>query len=214
MSAAPTEEPRAARKPQDPAVLPVRAEFQVAQTPAERITAPAPGPAGQTFAERAVETVSGLVEAQFAASMQKSGSVHLRLKFGGEDLTVHVAIRDGAVHTDFHTDSAPLRAAIEREWQAVAAASPAQMQRYAEPVFSAGPAAPDSRSPFGQGDGRQQAMHQQAQPDAQQHQRAARDPESSAFTRRSLVSETFMPVPAAPRVPALLPTSLRLSALA
>lgn len=216
MPAAPTEEPRAARKPQDTSVLPVRAEFQVAQTPAERITAPAPGPAGQTFAERAVDTVTGLVEAQFSASMQKSGSVHLRLKFGGEDLSVHVAIRDGAVHTDFRTDSAPLRAAIEREWHTVATASPEQMQRYAEPVFGTGSAHSNSNSPFSQGDSRQQTAQQhQAQPDAQQH-RAPREgfDGSSAFNRRSLVSESFVPEPPAPRVPALLPTSLRLSALA
>lgn len=214
MSAAPTEEPRAARKPQDSSVLPVRAEFQVAQTPAERITAPAPGPAGQTFAERAVETVTGLVEAQFAASMQRSGSVHLRLTFGGEDLSVHVAIRDGAVHADFRTDSAPLRAALEHEWQAMAAASPEQMQRYADPVFSPGAGASHaSSSPFGQGDFRQSAQQQAW---SEQQQRAARDQADAhaGFSRRSLVSETFVPAPPAPRVPALLPTSLRLSALA
>lgn len=214
MSAAPTEEPRAARKPQDSSVLPVRAEFQVAQTPAERITAPAPGPAGQTFAGRAVETVTGLVEAQFAASMQRSGSVHLRLTFGGEDLSVHVAIRDGAVHADFRTDSAPLRAALEHEWQAMAAASPEHMQRYADPVFSPGAGASHaSSSPFGQGDSRQSAQQQAW---SEQQQRAARDQADAhaGFSRRSLVSETFVPAPPAPRVPALLPTSLRLSALA
>lgn len=211
MSAAPTEEPRAARSPQDPLVLPVRAEFQVAQTSAERITVPAPGPSGQTFAARAVETVTGLVEAQFSASMQKSGSVHLRLKFGGEDLSVRVAIRDGAVHTNFHTDSAPLRAAIEREWSAVAAASPEQMQRYVEPVFTAGavaPAAPGEASPSSWA----RSSQQQAQPDAQQ-QRAPRE-DQPTFNRRSLMSESFVPEPPAPRVAAFLPTSLRLSALA
>ncbi|MFZ5495078.1 MAG: hypothetical protein ACOZE5_07040 [Verrucomicrobiota bacterium] len=217
MPAAPTEEPRATRKPQDSTVLPVRAEFQVAQAPAERITAPAPGPAGQTFAGRAVETVTGLVEAQFAASMQKSGSVRLHLKFGGEDLSVHVAIRDGAVHTDFRTDSAPLRAALEREWQAVAAASPGQMQRYAEPVFSPGAARGDTDPSFSQSGehSRQPAAQQQAQSDAQQ-QRPPREAfdGASAFARRSLVGGAFVPEPAAPRVPALLPTSLRLSALA
>lgn len=208
MSAAPTEEPRAARSPQDSTVLPVRAEFQVAQTCAERITVPAPGPSGQTFAARAVETVTGLVEAQFSASMQKSGSVHLRLKFGGEDLSVRVAIRDGAVHTDFHTDSAPLRAALEREWSAVAAASPEQMQRYVEPVFAPVAAAPaDAQPAFAR------SSSQQAQPDAQQQQRAPRE-EAHAFNRRSLMSESFVPEPPAPRVAAFLPTSLRLSALA
>jgi hypothetical protein len=150
--------------------------------------------------------VTGLVEAQFSASMQKSGSVQLRLKFGSEDLSVRVAIRDGVVHTDFQTDSAPLRAALTREWQAVAAQSPQQMMRYLEPVFSsASPAAPSAG-----GDTAQQhsARQQQAQSEAQ-HGSAA-----SPFARRSLVPENFVPEPAVARTPAFLPTSLRLSALA
>jgi hypothetical protein len=145
--------------------------------------------------------------------MQKSASVHLRLKFGGEDLSVRVAIRDGAVHTDFHTDSAPLRAAIEREWQAVVDASPEQMQRYVEPVFGTGAASPMQAHP---GDGQPsfaRSSQQQAQPDAQQEGRAPRE-EHPLFNRRSLLGESFVPESPAPRVAAFLPTSLRLSALA
>jgi hypothetical protein len=206
MPAAPTEEIRATRKPQDSTVLPVRAEFQVAQTPVERITMPAPGPAGQTFASRAVETVTGLVEAQFSASMQKSGSVQLRLKFGSEDLSVRVAIRDGVVHTDFQTDSAPLRAALTREWQAVAAQSPQQMMRYLEPVFSS--ASPATASAGGDTAQQHSTRQQQAQSGAPYGSAA------SPFARRSLVPENFVPEPAVARTPAFLPTSLRLSALA
>ncbi|WP_157772385.1 hypothetical protein [Lacunisphaera limnophila] len=210
MPAAPNEESRAVRSLPDSTVLPVRADFSVAQSPAERITAPAPGPSGSAFAGRAVETVTGLIEAQFSASMQKTGSVHLRLHFGGEDLSVHVAIRDGAVHTDFRTDSAPLRAALEREWSAVTAAAPGQMQRYLDPVFS--PHTPTA-SASADSDARQPAG-QQAQSDAQH--RAPREGFSDhpTFNRRSLVGEAFSPEPATPRVAAFLPTSVRLSALA
>lgn len=214
MLAAPTEEQRTARKPQETSVLPVRAEFQAVQAPAERITAPASEPSGQSFANRAVETVTGLVEAQFNASMQKSGSVHLRMKFGGEDLSVRVAIRDGAVHTVFETDSPALRSALAREWQAVAAESPAQLMRYAEPVFSP---AGGPHSPAGDASHQGSRQPPPAQSDAQQQQSQSQRPayaEGSPFARRSLVPETFVPEPAAPRAPALLPTSLRLSVLA
>lgn len=210
MTAAPTEELRAAGRTPEPMVSPARVEFQVAQAPAERITAPVPGPSGPTFAERAVDTVTGLIDAQFSASMQKSGSVQLHLKFGGEDLSVRVEIRDGAVHTDFRTDSAPLRAALEREWQAVVSAAPAQMQRYLEPVFSPGSGA-STNSYSAHGDARQQ---QHAEPDAQQRQARESFSDHPAFTRRSLLSESFIPEPPIPRVAAFLPTSLRLSALA
>lgn len=216
---APIEEIRSSRRPQDPTILPARADFQVAQAPVERITAAASVPAGQSFAERAVETVTNLADAQFSVSMQRSGSVQLRLQFGGEDLSVRVALRDGAVHADFRTDSASLRAALEQEWQAVKAASPEQLQRFAEPVF--GPAsAGESRASSGQGEPfPQHARSQQPLADADdrsQQQRSARDADASAFfSRRSLVPETFVPEPAAaPRAPAFLPTSLRLSALA
>jgi|GEM_PF-6338756 len=218
MSAAPTEDIRSARQPHDPTVLPARADFQVAQTPVERITTAAPEPTGQSFAGRAVETVTNLAEAQFSVSMQRSGSVQLRLQFGGEDLSVRVAIRDGAVHADFRTDSAPLRAALEQEWQAVKAASPEHLQRFAEPVFSPASGG-EPRASSGQGDQPQQHARSQqspADPDAQsQHQRPAREPAAASFfSRRSLVPETFVPEPAAARAAAFLPTSLRLSALA
>ena len=218
MSAAPTEEIRPAHPTHGTTGSVVRADFQVAQAPVERITTAAPEPAGPSFAERAVETVTHLAEAQFAVSMQRSGSVQLRLQFGGEDLSVRVAIRDGAVHTDFRTDSASLRAALEQEWQAVKAASPEHLQRFAEPVFS--PAAVGEGRPSAQS-GDQSQSHARSQqpatdPDAQsQHQRSARDQAAASFfSRRSLVPESFVPEPAAARTAAFLPTSLRLSALA
>lgn len=213
MPVVPTEEPRSPRNPETLSALPVRAEFQVVQPMAERITVEPAAPAGQNFAERAVVTVTSLAEAQFSASMQRAGSVQLRLKFGGEDLTVRVELREGVVHTDFRTDSPALREALAKEWQAVAAAAPGQLQRFLDPVFSP---ASSSGSPADAG-AQHQSAHRHAQQQAQQEQAAHRAEawaSASPFSRRSALSESFVPEPAAPRVPALLPTSLRLSALA
>ena len=212
MPAAPIEVTRAIRSPEFFSGMPGRVEFQAVLPPAERTNVPADVPAGQNFAERAVDTVTSLVDTQFSASLQKSGSVQLRLRFGGEDLSVRVEIRDGAVHTDFHTDSAELRSALTREWQALAGQSPEQMRRYLEPVFSpaaaSAPAASDSSSSFT----RQQQSSQQDQPS-----RSPREPWAelaSPFSRRSQLSDSFIPEPAVTRVPAFLPTSHRLSVLA
>lgn len=213
MPVVPTEETRQPRNPEILSALPVRADFQVVQPTTERITAEPAAPAGQNFAERAVATVTSLADAQFSASMQRAGSVQLRLKFGGEDLTVRVELREGVVHTDFRTDSPALREALAKEWQAVAAASPGQLQRFLDPVFS--PAS--SSGSLSDSGAQQHPAHRQAQQQAQQEQQAHRSEawaSSSPFSRRSALSEHFVPEPAAPRVPALLPTSLRLSALA
>lgn len=210
MPAAPIEEVQTVRHAETSSVLPVRPDFQVTPAPAERITAPVEASAGQNFAERAVATVTGLVDAQFSASMQKSGSVQLRLKFGGEDLSVRVELRGGAVHTDFRTDSAELRAALTREMQAVASQSPEQLRRYVAPVFS--PATPASA-----GDSQQQSpgrQQQAAQQDLPQRPPRPLFDEAAPFAQRSLLRDSFFPEPVAARAPVLLPTSLRLSALA
>jgi len=212
MPAAPIEEIRATRNPEPFSGTSGRAEFQAVMPPPDRTSVPSDGSAGQNFAARAVDTVTSLVDTQFSASLQKSGSVQLRLRFGGEDLSVRVEIRDGAVHTDFHTDSAELRSALTREWQALAGESPEQMRRYLEPVFSpaaaSAPAASDPSSPFA----RQQQSSQQDQPS-----RSPREPwaePANPFSRRSQLSDSFVPELAVTRGPAFLPTSHRLSVLA
>ena len=104
-----------------------------------------------------------------------------------------------------------------RSWQALAAASPEQVQRYADPVFAPVAASSSSSSFNGSEEGsRQFARSQsQAQSDLSQEQRASRGfADQPRFSRRSLVSESFVPEAPAPRVPSLLPTSLRLAALA
>ncbi len=210
MPAAPTEDHRFARKPDPLTVLAARVEFEMSGPSAERITVPAAEAAGQNLAARAVETVTNLVEAQFSASMQKSGSVQLRLQFGGEDLRVRVELRDGAVHTDFRTDSPELRTALTREWQAVAASAPEQALRYLDPVFSSAPASAST-------DSQQHPARQQQQPQQDFSQRSQREGwtgSSSSFTRRTQLTDSFVPEPSVARGPVFLPTSSRLSVLA
>ena len=209
MPAAPIEEVQTVRATAQSSVVPGRPEFQVMSAPAERITAPVEASAGQNFAERAVATVTGLVDAQFSASMQKSGSVQLRLKFGGEDLSVRVELRGGSVHTDFSTNSTELRAALTREMQAVASQSPAQLRRYVAPVFS-----PASSSASSGGSYQQPGRQPAAQQDLPQRTPRPLTDELAPFAQRSLLRESFFPEPVAARAPVLLPTSLRLSALA
>ncbi|MDQ5980971.1 MAG: hypothetical protein QG602_3949 [Verrucomicrobiota bacterium] len=211
MIAVPTEEIRRPGQTENFSVTPAAVDFQVAQPAAERITAEPVAPAGQNFAERAVAAVTNLAEAQFSASMQRAGSVQLRLKFGGEDLAVRVELRGGLVHTDFRTDSPALREAIATEWQAVAAASPSHLQRFLDPVFS--PATPGGTADSG---AQHQSSQRQAQQQAQEHAHARHDGWAghAAFSRRSVLNESFVPAPAVPRVAVMLPTSLRLSALA
>ena len=179
----------------------------------ERTGEAAAAPQEINFAERAVATVTNLVDTQFTASLQKSGSVQLRLKFGGEDLSVRVELRDGAVHTDFRSDSPELQAALSREWQAVAAESPDRLRQFVQPVFSPS-SSDDNASPSFSG--RQQQQQQQAaqQDLAQQRPSRARDEDALSFTRRPLAGEAFASAPVAPRSPAFLPTSQRLSVLA
>jgi hypothetical protein len=172
-------------------------------------TASTPELVPANFAERAVATVTGLAEAQFSVSMQKAGRVQLRLKFGGEDLNVRIELRDGVVHTTFHSDSKELRAAIMQEWQNVAASAPGRLHQFLDPIFSAGSAQSADAGAQGQSFHRPQ---QQAQ-----EQAAARSEgwtSANSFSRRSVLSESFSPEPAVARLPLHLPTSLRLSALA
>jgi hypothetical protein len=180
----------------------------------QRMSAPVTPPVVETesasFAERAVATVTGLADAQFSVSMQKAGRVQLRLKFGGEDLSVRIELRDGVVHTDFQSDSPELRSAIMQEWQHVAASAAGRSHTFLDPVFSTGGSALASDA-GAQGQSFQRSPHQS------QEQSAAHADGwfgRAAFSGRSVLGESFSPEPAVVRQPLQLPTSLRLSALA
>jgi hypothetical protein len=205
MNAAPTEEIRAPRAADLASAFPAHGQISVAWPSADRTSATSGVSFAQNFAERAVAAVSNVVETQFTASMQKAGSVQLRLRVGDADLAVRVELRNGTVHTNFRTDSADLRAALTREWQAVAAATPEQLRQFVEPVFSSATGGESFSS-----------SSRQHSPQQDQPQRTPRSwlEDALPLNRRESAGEAFASRPAAPRVPVLLPTSLRLSALA
>lgn len=107
------------------------------QAPAALPAAPVSPTLAPVLAQRAVETVLNVVDAQQVTSSQ-SGTVKLDFTFGGEALAVHVQMKGGEVHTEFRTNSPELRSALSSEWQAAAGHRDAEGLRLAEPVFSSG----------------------------------------------------------------------------
>lgn len=170
---------------------------------------PAAAPAPEATAQRAVETVLEIVHAQAVAKLQPVPSVQLRFKVGQEDLAVRVRLRDGAVHTEFRTDNAELRAALTQEWRAVTA-KPEAAFRFLEPVITGTNSAAHSGSSSGHGGTASQHQQQHAQQQAQQFRAQA---ESFGSVRR-----VFPAAPAstelAPITPLAASASHRLSAVA
>ncbi|MBX3738999.1 MAG: hypothetical protein KF715_20060 [Candidatus Didemnitutus sp.] len=177
----------------------------VVPAPTQVVAAGSPEPMPQlvaaSFAKRAVETVTNVVDAQAASKLQPVPSVQLKFKFGTEDLAVRVALRNGAVHTEFRTDSPELRAAITNEWKAVTA-EPESALRFLAPVV-----APATASQNGTG-----SFAQQQQQQNQQQARAAQE-----FFGSIARSTPFQPRDggaATSAAPVVLPTSVHLSAVA
>lgn len=209
MAAAAFAQHRALEKPELPVVASPRLDLlpvQPRSPEAEYVASAELPPASEAFAHRAVQTVVHLADAQFSASLNRTHSVNLRLKFAGEDLTVRVELRDGAVHADFRTDSPELRTLLQNEWQAVVAAPAEQRVRFSDPVF--GPAGHPGGAPASQDQsGRQQSPGRPAEEFAGQ----------SPFAVRPVRQAPGGPVDsvdAAARVPLMPPTALRLSVLA
>ncbi len=123
--------------------------------------------AARLVAQRTVQTVTTVVEAQAASRMQPVPSVQLQFKFGEEDLHVRVTLRDGEVRTEFRTDSPELRAALTHEMRAVAGRSDSTL-RFAEPFVatanSSGNNAGNGHS-FSQGQSSSQHHRFRAHPD-------------------------------------------------
>jgi len=187
-----------------------------AQTQSVAAGSPEPLPqlVAASFAKRAVETVTSVVDAQAASKLQPVPSVQLKFKFGTEDLAVRVALRNGTVTTEFRTDSPELRAAITNEWKAVAA-QPESALRFLEPVVSAATSPQTGTGSFAQQQQQspgQSAAQQQQQQQSQQQARAAQE-----FFGSVGRSTPFQPREggAAPTsAPVVLPTSVHLSAVA
>lgn len=160
----------------------------------------------QSVAQRAVDTVTSVVDAQAASRLQPAPMVQLRFKVGSEDLTVRVELRDGEVRTEFRTDSGDLRSALTQEWRAVTARPDAAI-RFLEPLIAPANVPGQGGSSFSSS-GQHSSQQQQH---AQQQFRAQAELFGS-------VGRSFAPAAAeaAPAVvtPLVLPTSQRLSAVA
>jgi hypothetical protein len=119
------------------------------------------------------ETMAAVVTAIAALDRHEGlGQKMLDLQFhvGDERLALRVELKDGTVHTTFHTESAEMRSALTQEWQAVVPSAVGREIRLAEPVFNSSPTGGDQSafSSLGQG-----APHQRGQ--------AAPEPVASAL---------------------------------
>ncbi|MBI2511233.1 MAG: hypothetical protein HYV96_04600 [Opitutae bacterium] len=175
---------------------------------------PMPPLVAASVAHRAVEAVTSVVDAQAASKLQPVPSVQLKFKFGAEDLAVRVALRDGVVTTEFRTDSAELRAAIQNEWRAVTA-QPESALRYLEPVVAPASPAQSGTNSFAQQQHQQspgQSAAQQQQ--QQQHQQSRAAAEVFGSVARSTPFQPRDGGAASNVAPIALPTSVHLSAVA
>lgn len=161
-------------------------------------------------AHRAVEAVVELAAVQLDSRLQSAPSVNLRLKLGGEDLSIKVAVREGVVQTQFQTDSADLRAALSREWTAVRTEAPERVVRFLDPEFSSTGGGTSGSS------GGQQQQQQSAQGQAfQQFARQGQQAEVFGAVGRSYHYGPADEAAALPAItPLIPPTSLHLSTVA
>ncbi len=174
----------------------------VGQAPALPVT-PTLAP---VLAQRAVETVLNVVDAQEAKAGQ-GGIVKLDFNFGGEALAVHVQMRGGEVHTEFRTNSAELRTALSAEWRAAATQRDPEGVRLVEPVFASGESGSStSNASDGFSPQNHSSQHQQPQ--------GAGVPASLRPFRSAGPSLLGDPADLPSQSPVMLPTSLHLAAVA
>jgi hypothetical protein len=152
-------------------------------------------------AHRAVEAVAAATERMAAGD---GHAMKVKLVVGGSDLSVHVALRLGEIHTTFCTNSSALRAALAHEWPALEGATERPL-RLAAPVFTTD-GGPESRADaFGSGGG-----GHQREPEFQYPTDAA-----TAFSQRRPAGPDLVAAPAAPLRPSgAHPTARHLQTLA
>jgi hypothetical protein len=115
---------------------------------------------------RVQAVVNYVVEAAQRLDSHAVSSMDLRFNFGGSDkLSVHVELRDGAVHTTFRTDSSTLRETLGTAWREMAPAntiSEGRSVRLADPtIVRETPAAEFSNQRSDSGDSRRDPHSQQ-----------------------------------------------------
>jgi hypothetical protein len=123
-----------------------------------RTQPPVPATQPNLRAAQAVETVVSLVDAQVGNSQGSASAVRINFNFNGNDLAVRVAVSDGAVHTQFRTDSPELREAIALQWQEAAPSLPGRALNFLQPAFSGNSGSPDSASGSDGGGPRREAF--------------------------------------------------------
>jgi hypothetical protein len=121
------------------------------------------------------------------------GAVSLRLQVGGADLSLHVELRNGEVHTTFRTDSADLRSDLARAWQASNPGSGNPSLALAAPVITT-----SSGSGALAGDGGSPRRGAQDAPSAEQAfagspPRASGSPSSSAASQPQTAAPAHSP---------------------
>jgi hypothetical protein len=135
--------------------------------PAQEVGSVAPAATAQEAspnarAAQAVETVVALVDAQTGRAQGASSAVKINFNINGDDLAVRIEVSNGAVRTQFHTDSPELRAALATQWQAAAPSVSGKALSFQQPTFSGAPGNSDSASSADGG-----ASRRQARPDAE-----------------------------------------------
>lgn len=107
-------------------------------------------------ARTAVNTVLRLVETHAAAKAHESPVVTLNLRLADDDLAIRVEWREGAVHTEFRTESAGLRAALGQEWSGMVADATPRGIRFADAQITGTNQNPADLSQGGGQSGREQ----------------------------------------------------------
>ncbi len=118
----------------------------------------------------------------------------LQFHVGDQRLALRVELRDGTVHTTFHTESAEMRSALTQEWQAVVPPAVSREIRLAEPVFSSSP-----------GGGGETAFGSTGQGAPDQRWQSAPEPVVSIFPPEISDPVTAEPVPVATTVSSSTP---------
>jgi len=108
--------------------------FSGETAPTGTITSEAPAPVA-TVRETMAAVISAVDALERKADVQQK-SVDLQFHVGSEKLGLRVELRDGAVHTTFHTESTEMNGALAREWHRVVQPAMAREIRLAEPVFN------------------------------------------------------------------------------
>lgn len=145
----------------------------------------------EAAAARLVAAVVDVMESQVDARLAQAPSVNLRVNVGTEDVAIRVQVREGAVQTEFRTESSELRHAIQREWAAVRSEPAAGRLQFLEPEFSGqGFASGQGSSGGGERQGRpgQAPAAPEAIPFARTLQQASADSTERAWAPRAASS--------------------------